>query len=198
MTPRGWVCTFLAVGLAFAAPFVVPGIASTDSKGVMPNERHRTSISRESAAPEQHLAGAANDRAYIARIAVLHATAVRYRRQRDDLQHRLTIRVLETRRLTTALKRGTDATLYHPLERSFLCIHRFEGPWNARTGNGYYGGMQMDLTFQRTYGPEFLRWFGTADRWPPSVQLAVSIKAYLSGRGFFPWPNTARACGLIR
>ncbi len=23
------------------------------------------------------------------------------------------------------------------------CVHQHEGPWNANTGNGYFGGMQM-------------------------------------------------------
>ena len=27
---------------------------------------------------------------------------------------------------------------------AFLCIHRYEGAWNSNTGNGYYGGLQMD------------------------------------------------------
>jgi len=83
------------------------------------------------------------------------------------------------------------------LWNAFICIHRYEGAWNASTGNGYYGGLQMDWTFQRMYGPEFLRAFGTADRWPPAVQMTVAIRAYLSGRGFYPWPNSARLCGLI-
>jgi hypothetical protein len=84
----------------------------------------------------------------------------------------------------------------HELQKAFICIHHYEGAWNANTGNGYYGGLQMDIGFQRSYGSEFLSAFGTADRWPPSLQLAVAIKAYLSGRGFGPWPNTARMCGL--
>jgi hypothetical protein len=25
----------------------------------------------------------------------------------------------------------------------------------------------------------------------------VAERAYRSGRGFYPWPNSARACGLI-
>lgn len=86
---------------------------------------------------------------------------------------------------------GTSA-----LERDFLCIHAGEGAWTDPDAP-YYGGLQMDMEFQRTYGPEFLRAFGTADHWPVSVQIAVAIKAYLSGRGFYPWPQTARACGLI-
>jgi hypothetical protein len=83
------------------------------------------------------------------------------------------------------------------LEAAFACIHRYEGSWSANTGNGYYGGLQMDWTFMRTYGAEFLRAFGTADRWPAGVQLAVAMRAYLAGRGFWPWPTSARLCGLL-
>jgi hypothetical protein len=83
------------------------------------------------------------------------------------------------------------------LNASFLCIHRYEGAWNANTGNGYYGGLQMDLTFQGRYGADFLRLWGTADNWPPWAQLQAAVRAYQSGRGFYPWPNTARACGLL-
>lgn len=85
----------------------------------------------------------------------------------------------------------------HPLEKGFLCIHSGEGRWSD-PNPPYYGGLQMDLTFQRHYGSEFLRAFGTADHWPISVQVAVGIRALLAGRGFYPWPNTARVCGLIR
>ena len=82
------------------------------------------------------------------------------------------------------------------LVRAFACIHRYEGAWDD-PNPPYFGGLQMDLTFQRTYGGEYLRAFGTADHWPPSLQIAVAIRAYLSGRGFWPWPNTARICGLL-
>jgi len=81
------------------------------------------------------------------------------------------------------------------LVRAFECIHRYEGAWNDG-GAPYWGGLQMDYAFQARYGREFLRAFGTADHWTPGMQIAVAIKAYLSGRGFGPWPNTARRCGL--
>ncbi len=80
---------------------------------------------------------------------------------------------------------------------AFACIHHFEGAWTSNTGNGYYGGLQMDLTFQSLYGGEFVRRWGTADNWPAWAQLQTAVRAYESGRGFGPWPNTARACGLI-
>ncbi|HEV7640610.1 MAG TPA: hypothetical protein VGO39_07085 [Gaiellaceae bacterium] len=83
------------------------------------------------------------------------------------------------------------------LSDSFLCIHHYEGAWSANTGNGYYGGLQMDLSFQASYGADFLRRWGTAEAWPVWAQLQAAARAYQSGRGFSPWPNTARACGLV-
>ena len=83
------------------------------------------------------------------------------------------------------------------LHDSFLCIHGFEGAWSSSTGNGYYGGLQMDLRFQSLYGPEFLARWGTADNWPAWAQLQAAARAYQSGRGFTPWPNTAHFCGLL-
>lgn len=85
----------------------------------------------------------------------------------------------------------------HWLEKSFGCIHVGEGSWTDPNAP-YYGGLQMDYGFQRTYAPWALHAFGTANNWPVSVQVATAIRAYVSGRGFYPWPNTARACGLLR
>jgi hypothetical protein len=101
-------------------------------------------------------------------------------------------------RARQSLRRVISAELYgtHWLERAFTCIHGYEGNWNDPNAP-YYGGLQMDMSFQRAYGPEFLAKFGTADKWPVSVQMSVAIKAYLMGRGFYPWPNTARYCGLL-
>ena len=99
--------------------------------------------------------------------------------------------------LLAAAPKALAAPDYGTLVRGFLCIHKGEGAWNANTGNGYYGGLQMDYSFMRAYGSEYLRAWGPAHNWPPSIQIAVAIRAYLSGRGFYPWPNTARRCGLI-
>ena len=78
---------------------------------------------------------------------------------------------------------------------AFLCIHRYEGSWTDG-GGPYYGGLQMDLGFQRTYAPQLLDTKGTADHWTPLEQIWTAVKASRS-RGFYPWPNTARFCGLI-
>jgi hypothetical protein len=96
-----------------------------------------------------------------------------------------------------AVARHGHAPLPATLVRAFSCIHAYEGSWTANTGNGYYGGLQMDVSFEHRYGPEFVRRWGTADNWPVWAQLQAAVRAYQSGRGFWPWPNTARLCGLI-
>ena len=83
-----------------------------------------------------------------------------------------------------------------PHRAAWLCIQRHEGPWND-PNPPYYGGLQMDIGFQQRYGAWLLRRKGTADRWTPLEQMWVAERAYRSGRGFSPWPNTARACGLL-
>ena len=118
------------------------------------------------------------------------------RRTPDD-SYRRWVRSLWQRRAAAAARRAANP----PRRAAWLCIHRYERHprqgWATRTGNGYFGGLQMDLAFQRTYGPELLRRKGTADRWTPLEQMWVAERAYRSGRGFYPWPNTARSCGLI-
>ena len=83
-----------------------------------------------------------------------------------------------------------------PRLASWLCIHRYEGSWSD-PNPPYYGGLQMDRDFMSTYGGALLRRKGTADHWLPLEQIWVAERAYKSGRGFNPWPNTARSCGLL-
>jgi hypothetical protein len=83
-----------------------------------------------------------------------------------------------------------------PHYRAWRCIQRHEGRWNDANAP-YYGGLQMDISFQRLYGADLLRRKGTADNWTPIEQMWVAERAYRAGRGFYPWPNTARHCGLI-
>jgi hypothetical protein len=83
-----------------------------------------------------------------------------------------------------------------PHKSAWLCIHAYEGAWSD-SGSPYYGGLQMDISFQASYGRPLLATKGTAENWTPLEQMWVAERAYRSGRGFYPWPNTARACGLI-
>lgn len=88
------------------------------------------------------------------------------------------------------------ARMLPPHYSAWLCIHSYEGAWND-PGAPFYGGLQMDWGFMRTYGGHLLRTKGTADHWTPLEQMWVAERAHRSGRGFYPWPNTARYCGLI-
>jgi hypothetical protein len=110
-----------------------------------------------------------------------------------NISYRIWVRNLWRRRATLARRRAFNP----PHEQQWRCIHSFEGAWQSNTGNGYYGGLQMDITFQRQYGSWLLRRKGTADRWTPIEQMWVAERAHRSGQGLTPWPNTARACGLI-
>ena len=123
-------------------------------------------------------------------------------RQATALRHQLRVERLRAQQTIQKLRRAlrearTSPVFYRsPRLSEWLCIHSHEGAWNADTGNGYHGGLQMDMSFQRAYGPEFLRRWGTADRWPPGAQMLAADRAWRV-RGFAPWPATARACGLV-
>jgi hypothetical protein len=78
---------------------------------------------------------------------------------------------------------------------AWMCIHHYEGAWNDPNAP-FWGGLQMDEGFQKAYGIELYRSKGTADKWTPLEQMWVAERAYVT-RGFYPWPNTARYCGLI-
>jgi hypothetical protein len=82
---------------------------------------------------------------------------------------------------------------------AWRCIQRYEsgGSWQINTGNGYYGGLQFDIGFQLAYGAWLYRTKGTAEHWTPIEQMWTAERAHRSGRGFTPWPNTARVCGLL-
>jgi hypothetical protein len=83
-----------------------------------------------------------------------------------------------------------------PHKAAWSCIQRYEGRWNDPDAP-YYGGLQMDITFQRRYGTYLLRRKGTANRWTRLEQMWTAEKALRAGRGFYPWPLAASRCGLI-
>jgi hypothetical protein len=113
-------------------------------------------------------------------------------RSPDPAYRRWVLRLWQRRAQTTRFQ-----AQHVPHAAAWLCIHRYEGSWSSRTGNGYYGGLQMDAVFMRHYAPRTLLRKGTADRWTPLEQMWVAERALRAGRGFYPWPHTARACGLI-
>jgi hypothetical protein len=88
-----------------------------------------------------------------------------------------------------------------PHKRQWFCLYSHERDprqgWRTNTGNGYFGGLQMDKTFQRMYGYRLYVTKGTADNWTWYEQMWVGEMALRAGRGWYPWPNTARMCGLL-
>lgn len=100
-------------------------------------------------------------------------------------------------RLRAAQERG--AAHFFVWMRNAYCVYGYErgaDGWETNTGNGYYGGMQADRSFQRAYAPTYYRAWGTADNWPVWAQLHMAYNGWLA-RGWQPWPNTARRCGLL-
>ncbi len=85
-----------------------------------------------------------------------------------------------------------------PHYAALTCIaeHESHGTWDISTGNGYYGGLQMDRGFQQAYAPGLYRTKGTADHWTAEEQMRAAERA-IATRGFTPWPNTARMCGVL-
>lgn len=117
----------------------------------------------------------------------LQANLVEARREANHQRRR-------ARRLTRRL-RAVIRSSFDPVRAGLLCIHAGEGSWRDPDAP-YWGGLQMDQAFMETYGAPLLERFGYAHRWPIGAQLAVGEIAYFSGRGFGPWPNTRRACGI--
>ena len=174
---------FMAVGVlaiaAFARPTPTP--AATRSLAVVQSiDTYRTATWRW-----QRLTGAPR------------TPTVFSERRTQAASYRVWVRDLWRTRLAIAYRRAARP----PHRAAWQCIHRYERSpaqgWRTNTGNGYYGGLQMDISFQRHYGRELLARKGTADRWSSLEQMWVAERAYQSGRGFYPWPNTARYCGLI-
>jgi hypothetical protein len=113
--------------------------------------------------------------------------ALRFRRERrkvTTLRHRLARMTMHVR--TRSLQ---SASVGHM--QGWLCIHAREGAWDAQTGNGYYGGLQM------TYG-----WAGrvsNAAQLSPGQQMAAAeaeaaehgwAYSWMAGQ----WPNTFPPC----
>jgi hypothetical protein len=84
---------------------------------------------------------------------------------------------------------------HHPPQlHAWYCIHRYEGSWTD-PNSPYWGGLQMDYSFQSAYGAWLLKHEGTADHWTPLQQIWTGVRAWRV-RGFAPWSTTAHACGV--
>lgn len=80
-------------------------------------------------------------------------------------------------RLTATRSTRTAQAARREHRKLWLCIHRHEAAWND-SGAPYWGGLQMGWWFHRTYARDLTRRRGTADHWPPVVQMRVAENAY--------------------
>jgi hypothetical protein len=115
----------------------------------------------------------------------------RYLRVRDG-EYRVFVMRQWARRAVRAKRRAHNP----PNKAAWRCLQRYEGSWRDEN-DPYWGGLQMDRTFMRMYAPRHLLRRGWANRWTPIEQMWVAERAIRAGRGFYPWPNTGRMCGLI-
>lgn len=96
------------------------------------------------------------------------------------------------------MQQNTEAGKWYKSPRAWLWyrVNRNEctGRWTCNTGNGYYGGLQMDRSFQRTYNSEALKLWGTANNWPIGAQMLAADRAY-KNRGLQPWPSSHKQYG---
>jgi hypothetical protein len=67
------------------------------------------------------------------------------------------------------------------------------GNWRANTGNGYFGGVQMDMTFWRRHGG--LTYAARPDLASREAQIAIAIRGQ-AVQGWGAWPVCSRRLGL--
>ena len=161
-----------------------------------------------SSAPKQHVTAKAAARKPV-RKAIPKVDAALVRRLRRTVWHwqavmgkrrttvKLSLRSVPALRYWRRQARSVARVASHPPHKAgWLCIHRHEGSWSD-SSDPYWGGLQMDRGFMSAYAPSELLRRGWADRWTALEQMWVAERAHRSGRGYWPWPNTARFCGLI-
>jgi len=74
-----------------------------------------------------------------------------------------------------------------------LAMCEASGIWSRNTGNGYYGGLQEDMTFWRRYGG--MQFASRPDLATRLQQITVAI-AGQHAQGWGAWPNCSRRLGL--
>lgn len=83
--------------------------------------------------------------------------------------------------------------------RAGRCVSSLEGGLRSvsQPSGTYHGKWQSNRAFEEAYGREFVRrGWGRASNWPEWAQDLMGWRGW-SSRGWHPWPNTARRCGLL-
>jgi hypothetical protein len=198
--PRALLAVAVIAGLAAAVVQTVQGAAEEDHSRSAPATEHVATPT-----PRTHRRVRPSGRELVRRIVHFQEAAWHWQmvigehrtptsqsaRRAESRQYRLWVLALWKRRAAEVWARARRP----PHKDQWLCIHRYEGAWDDPDAP-YYGGLQMDIGFQETYGASLLREKGTADNWTPLEQMWAAERAHET-RGFTPWPNTARYCGLI-
>ena len=193
MKPKRLLLPLLAAVLVGAAAASTLAAASAlPSRSAQPGTKiSRKLKSQASARPKRHVNPALVRR--------LRSTAWRWQTM-IGVRHAHSVAPLRSPRALSYWRRQVRhvswLAAHPPHKRGWLCIHRFEGSWSD-SGDPYWGGLQMDRGFMRTYAPLSLLRKGWANRWTPLEQMWVAERAQRSGRGYSPWPNTAHYCGLL-
>lgn len=154
-------------------------VAQTSTTGLLKLWRNRVAAARRAAVLSAHRVG-------------VHPKTVAWEMHTTNIGH------LKWLQHVWQMRNRSWVLQYRNVAPKLLCIHSFEGAWNAYSPAGYYGGLQMNSSFMRAYGWDKLVKYGWHDAryWSPADQLAVGFRA-VRARGFWPWPNTAAACGLL-
>ncbi len=173
--------TALAVAVAFAFSLIFTSVAQADRPAPRKQENAATTAARS--VRTSNLRGTARK----------WETLISLPRAHTRFGLRSPLAYLFWKRRARAVARAANAP---PHKKGWLCIHRFEGRWSD-SGDPYWGGLQMNQGFMQTYAPRSLLRRGWANVWTPLEQMWVAERAHRSGRGYGPWPTTARACGLL-
>jgi hypothetical protein len=75
-----------------------------------------------------------------------------------------------------------------PFDRVAQC--ESNGNWSSDTGNGYFGGLQMDTSFWESWGG--YQYAARPDLASRTEQIAVAMRARDGGLGYSPWPYCGR------
>jgi len=90
-----------------------------------------------------------------------------------------------------AIEKETPEPAYGVWDRLAQC--ESSGIWSRNSGNGYFGGVQQDMTFWRRYGG--LAYAARPDLASRAAQIAVAQRG-LSVQGWGAWPSCSRQLGL--
>lgn len=95
----------------------------------------------------------------------------------------------------SALAKQKEFSYYPPHYKGWICIHNREAKtagWQANTGNGYFGGLQMSYNWENVIPGKASNLPAIAQMWAAELIGARSEFSYsfMSGQ----WPNTFPPC----